>query len=434
MTKLHATLAYAKRFICSVRDYVPLTWLGLTLTVISLYALRAWAYVELDLVVLVAGYVGLAVVVTAVLLVTLVTLGLKLALRTRWKKFTNIALETWIPTTTGQSVATLWWMPVVSVRWQWLFPGRCRVVIKRQGMREHETVIAQERGEFPHIQRRILIEDVMGLARLTLRHTQTVALEINSSVGAIGNVPLLSAYTGGEELAHPYGRPEGDRIELRRYTAGDPARLIHWKLYARTRKLMSRSPELALSATKRVLAYFVTGEQDDASAAAARVAIQRGGLGEDWLFGADGTLSTATTEPEALHLLRCSKQTCPKGPTRLEAFMRQQRAQEPSSLLVFAPPVFRSDWVNSIINVSHEHRGPLRVILGIDTLPHPSERRVWQRFLMIPPEHVSVRMQGLRELLQQLHQHRIEAVVIERHTGRVFHQSEFMRVQDQKVA
>ena len=83
------------------------------------------------------------------------------------------------------------------------------------------------------------------------------------------------------------GLEDGDRLELRRYTAGDPVRFMHWKVLSRTRKLMVRTPERALSVARRMAAFLIAGERDDASAAAARLALERRLLGSDWLFGTD---------------------------------------------------------------------------------------------------------------------------------------------------
>ena len=50
---------------------------------------------------------------------------------------------------------------------------------------------------------------------------------------------------------------DGDRIELRRYVPGDSARFIHWKVFGRTRKLMVRVPERALSRARRTVGVLV---------------------------------------------------------------------------------------------------------------------------------------------------------------------------------
>lgn len=435
MTRFKSVVRRVWQIGLSIRDLFPLTGLGILLTAASFYAVRAWAHAQLDLVVLVAGYVGLALAGLAVLMVSLVCLVLKLsAARVFSDGSPMISLETLTPIRTGHSLAALRWLPLVGVRWEWLRPTHCGVDIKKEGSRAHETVLAQERGEFSNICRKVIVEDVMGLARLAFRHTRLTSVHISPSVGALATLPILTAHTGGEDLAHPYGQPEGDRLELRRYNLGDPARLIHWKLYARTRKLMSRKPELAVSTTHRVIGYLITGEFDDASAAAARLAIQHGGLGEEWLFSADGAQTAADTPEAALYLIRQSKQACPDGPTRLQDFVSHHTVREPASLVVFAPPVERSDWVAAVIRVSKQHPGPMRVIIALDGLPGPSHTRSLGRIFVAKPRKAPIESRQFNALLAKLRHAGIDCTVLERQSGRVLHAWELTPRAQKKVA
>ena len=98
----------------------------------------------------------------------------------------------------------------------------------------------------------------------------------------------------------------GDRVELRRYVPGDSARFIHWKVFGRTRKLMVRVPERALSRARRTVAYLVAGAHDEAAAAAARAAIEEEALGTDWQFAADGSPEATSDRSEAIHKVMAS--------------------------------------------------------------------------------------------------------------------------------
>ena len=84
-------------------------------------------------------------------------------------------------------------------------------------------------------------------------------IEVLPHLGGIRRLPVLTSLTGGEEFPHPMGLEDGDRVELRRYVPGDSARFIHWKVFGRTRKLMVRVPERALSRARRTVAYLVAG-------------------------------------------------------------------------------------------------------------------------------------------------------------------------------
>ena len=73
-------------------------------------------------------------------------------------------------------------------------------------------------------------------------------------LAGLSRMPALSSLASGDAAPHPMGLEDGDRLELRRYMPGDPARFIHWKVLSRTRRLMVRTPERALSLARRTAA------------------------------------------------------------------------------------------------------------------------------------------------------------------------------------
>ena len=64
---------------------------------------------------------------------------------------------------------------------------------------------------------------------------------------------------------------------------------ILWKNYARNRQLNVRLRERSVAHGQRILAYLLSGPDDEAAAAAARAALESGAFGDDWQFSADGT-------------------------------------------------------------------------------------------------------------------------------------------------
>src|SRR5262249_25508710 len=162
------------------------------------------------------------------------------------------------------------------------------------------TVTFFERGYHEAIERRVVIEDALGLSRLAIRVQKPCSIEARPHMGALRQLPLLTSYAGGDEFPHPMGLEDGDRVELRRYVPGDPARFIHWRIFSRTRRLMVRVPERALSQARRTVAYLVSGPGDEASAGAARAAVIYGGLGPEWKFSADGSEVDAFRAEDAI--------------------------------------------------------------------------------------------------------------------------------------
>ena len=131
--------------------------------------------------------------------------------------------------------------------------------------------------------RRVVVQDAFGLSRIAFQHRQPGPIEVLPHLGGIRRLPVLTSLTGGEEYPHPMGLEDGDRVELRRYVPGDSARFIHWKVFGRTRKLMVRMPERALSRARRTVAYLVAG--------AARRSGRRSGTGRDRGRGPRGGLA-----------------------------------------------------------------------------------------------------------------------------------------------
>src|SRR5262249_33042400 len=140
-----------------------------------------------------------------------------------------------VATRTGFSLPSLWYIPLVSLRWSLLEPSGA-VAIARVRRRLVESVTARRRGFHERILRRVEVRDPFGLVKIAFRIHQKQEVQIWPSSGALRRVELLRSVATGDDVSHPAGRPAGDRIDLRRYAPGDPMRMILWKVYARTRQ------------------------------------------------------------------------------------------------------------------------------------------------------------------------------------------------------
>src|SRR4029079_3371216 len=89
-------------------------------------------------------------------------------------------------------------------------------------------------------------------------------------------------------FSHPAGRQDGDLVEMRNYGVGDPMRHILWKTIARTHRPLVRTPERAIAPAPITVAFLVAGAADEPTAATARLYLERGMFGPDFLFAADG--------------------------------------------------------------------------------------------------------------------------------------------------
>src|SRR5690606_23791253 len=227
----------------------------------------------------------------------------KVATRPRGHGRERRTTETGAMLPTGFGAPSFSLFPLVQIGWTWEEPEDVDVTLVKQRMRLREEARLKHRGHVRGVRRRIVVQDAFGLARLAIRQTDPVELTVLPHAGKLGEAPLLVSLSGGDERPHPMGIDDGDRVELRRYVPGDPARFIHWKVFGRTRRLMVRMPERALSPARRTVAYQVAGPDDDASAAAARVAIETGTFGSDFRFGADGSGGDTGRVDEAVEMI-----------------------------------------------------------------------------------------------------------------------------------
>jgi uncharacterized protein (DUF58 family) len=408
-----------------VADVLPPTPLGLVLGVCAWFALRALGVGQQDLVLLVAGYAGLGLPVLAALLVGLGALALRLTLRRRRRDVAapeSLRLETQRAAATGFALPSLWWLPLVQVEWSWVEPERVTTRLRRRFARLDEEVVASERGERLGVRRRVVVGDALGLARVALRIEDGVPLTVLPGMGALRSVPVLSSLAGGDDRPHPLGAEQGDRVDLRRYAPGDPARFIHWKVFARTGKVMVRRHERALVEAKRTVAYLVAGPADDATAGAARLAITERAFGAEWVFGADGGDATGTTRSdEALALVVGSSAARERGGAGLAPFVARAEREGPVSLVLFVPPE-PGPWLPRVLAVLARRRGA-RVVVAIDALaPVTAPSSPWSllaRALTVPVAASGTPAERLEEVLRALTAARAEVQVLDRASGRV---------------
>jgi uncharacterized protein (DUF58 family) len=264
----------------------------------------------------------------------------------------------------------------------------------------------------------LVIQDAFGLARITIGHRQPGPIEVLPHLGGIRRLPVLTSLTGGEEFPHPMGLEDGDRVELRRYVPGDSARFIHWKVFGRTRKLMVRVPERALSRARRTVAYLVAGAHDEAAAAAARAAIEEEALGADWQFAADGSPEATSDRSEALHKVLTSSRHAVESGSGMKRFLAEVDPRGPAALVVFAPPTMGS-WLDEMRSLTMRRYGRVRVVIAVDAVHDPDTQPGWRRFLLRPARAWGVERADLERVGRALGQLRCEVVIIDRVSGRL---------------
>ncbi len=399
-------------------DVWPFTTLGMALGLFASVSLVSFGFKKLDLVLLVLGYGGAGLLAISSVVVASTALGLWLRLRRAAFRWSTSTFETGAPLPTGFSLPSLWWLPLVELRWSWVSPDAIVADHVSEGGRFRERVTLRRRGIFPSITRRIVVQDAFGLSRIAFRHRQPGPIEVRPHVGGIRRLPVLTSLTGGEEYPHPMGLEDGDRVELRRYVPGDSARFIHWKVFGRTRKLMVRTPERALTRARRTVAYLVAGAHDEAAAAAARVAIEEEALGTDWQFAADGSPEATSDRSEALHKVVTSSGFAGQSGSGMKRFLAEVDPRGPAALVVFAPPTM-GGWLDEMRSLTTRRYGRVRVVIAVDAVHDPHAQSRWQRWLLTPIGPSGVERGDLERVGRALGQLRCEVVIIDRVSGRV---------------
>jgi len=231
----------------------------------------------------------------------------------------------------------------------------------------------------------------------------------------------------GEDIYDVSGRPDGDPIELRRYQDGDSLKMIVWRLFARNRQLMVRTPERAFSMKRDLVAYFVADPSDEASASTARVYLERGLLGEAFTFFADGSPEGATDTPQALNSLIRSADGVPGSALPHLCALELQRQR---GCVVFASAATP---VEVLSKIGQALPSPPTYILSYPHAPKSAERGRWARLFLRDEAHTGERPYALdftqlQATYMQLMSEGSAATLVAQPEGRVISELELAQI------
>lgn len=380
-----------RRLAGAARGFFPLTATGVLLLALASASLLLLGVGTLDLVVFAAAGLGIGLLLLVSLLVGIVSAMLHLRVRGA-PAVAALRLESGQVQPTGWVLPVPRWLPLVEVSWRWEHPPEVAVHPRPGRGGVAEAVLPQRRGEWREVRRRFEVRDVMGLAALEWDVRAATQVRVEPGRGDLDLLPMLETLAGGEELSEPRGRPFGDRVDMRQYTHGDSPRLVLWKVYARTRKLLVRIPERAVTARPRMCAYLVAGEGDEATAGLARVVVERGLLGDDWWFGADGSERVASDAQGALDVLVASGvagsrgRAAPRTPASgLGEFLARAEKAGFGAAFVFLP-ARAGAWTPEVAATAATTRLKLRLCTALDDADtRREEPSRLERWLLRPP-------------------------------------------------
>lgn len=426
--RLTASIDRASRSRASLLLRRCIGWFPLTPAGLLLLALSAFLYSNLwkehrDYIAYLAACVGASVVGAVTLLVLLACAVAWMRVR-RCRTSSPQELETDRWQATGFEFRFPAWIPCVQVEWTWEDPdggpAQMDVRLRREWGRALEEVRPRRRGQHDRTRRRMTICDVVGLCAVSWTVDESVQLRILPARGNLDQMTLLSSLFASDEISDPRGEPFGDRVDMRQYTSGDSPRTILWKIYARSRKLMVKVPERAVTARPRTAAYFLAGPGDEPCAGLARVILERRLLGDGWRFGADHSFEAATTVPHALEILARSGAGRPADPGVLDAFLARAERDGYSCCVLFAPPRLTPSMDAARLALSHS-RMRVHVMIGFDpqTVTTGNGSR-WRRLLLHSSREGDVPVSTLEEAADFWRSAGADTFLTDRRAGRTY--------------
>ncbi len=407
-----------------VRDLFPITASGLVAAGASLVAFLYYGRERLDHILLAVGVIGLGLVALVTVLVLIGTWAVWRAAR-RAPAGEPLRAECGRITPTDFRLPALRWLPFVEVRWSWVSPA-AEVLARRERGRLIEQIRPDQRDHFDHVVRRIEVREVFGFARVAFRARQERGGRFAPWTGGLEHVQVAQGLAGGDAINHPDGPPTGDFFDMRRYGAGDPIRFILWKVFAKTRDLVVRTPEKAMSPDRRTIAYLVAGEGDEPAAGAARVAVDTGALGSSWLLGADGCSESASSPDEALDVLARSARTRPDDSGALAAFLGRV-SRDPGTRAVVFVPARPGPWIARVAAAAAAPAGQrprVEFIVCTDGIGAVERRSLWARAALAPrskDEAVATSQEDLVAVVDALNATGASVLVVDRPGGRLVH-------------
>jgi hypothetical protein len=406
----------------------PLTSLGLGVLVASGCGYQFFAVPRLDYVIQLVCVLSAALVLLAV---TAVVPG-ALLLRRAIQRGLTANLEEQVAEARQGFVTLLRLrlpraLPLLEVRWTWRRPRGFNVTLHPEGDSLVERAASWQRQWAEEVERHFVLEDAFGLARVTLRKTLPQRVQVLPWLGRLQLGTLMRALAQGDELPHPTGAAVGDRADMRRYSPGDPLRLVLWKIYARTGELMVRTPEQAISPHLRVAAYLPAADGDEPAAAVARLAVSGGIMGDHWLFSADGADTPTSDVDQALRHNAASanvRHSARGNGAGLQAFCQVAAQRGQRQLLLFVPAQ-PGPWLARAVHAVQRWQGSAVAWVVTDGVTGAATgRRRWVDLLRIPEDPrelgLAVTSQAhLAEVCSTLQRAGAAVTALDRCTGRV---------------
>lgn len=402
------------RLMSRLRRLLPLRLGGVVLALAAVLAFNV-SESEIDYLLRPVALVALALVVVSVVLVLVGTLVVRLKVR-KQEAGVPPELQSGGEQLTTFRVPNLRRIGLLDLSLEWTLPRGFSVALVPAEGTLGEKIGALERGRHEHLVRRFTVEDVFGLAALSFEVEWDIALRV-TPVAAPVSQTLATSRSSGDAWSHPSGRAEGDLVEMRSYAHGDSMRHVLWRTFARTRRLLVRMPERAVAPQPLNVAFLIAGHGDEPSAGVARVFLEQGLLGPDFVFAADGALKPTTRVPEAVEQIIDSIRVRDDGAASLDGLATQVEAHRMGSCVVFAPPV-DGPWRERLVHMSRRLSVPATIVIGVDEVAEAAPAKSAVEKWLLREDEASRRALELAALKTSLESEGFSVKVVHRPTGK----------------
>lgn len=442
----HSWRSQTLRVLGQVGGWFPFTAVGVAVLVVALTAGWYEGLGHADMVLLMVSFCGLVAMAVLLLLVVIGTWVTHRVFRQPMGR-TSTRLEAEVEAASGFAVRFPAWLPLLDVSWRWDGgPGTCPATtsLHKDWRDTYEVVRPQRRGLYHRIVRRVQVRDILGLCSVSWQIEEPIELRVLPHRGKVEQLIPMIGFVPGEDVSDPFGDPWGDRVDMRQYTPGDSPRMIMWKVFARSRKLMVRVNERAISARPRGCGYLVSDlsrhPADEASAGIARIVVERGLLGEGWEMGADNGGLPASHINEALDViarsgvvthvplpwvLRRRKDQAAAAPsTGFGDFLKRVEGEGFGYCVLFLPPR-PGPWLDAVAQYAQSSRLRIHVMIGLDGLASELDqirRRdgVWRRLVLAPDNPDCPTLSELSQVVSRMSNCSADVCLIDRASGQIF--------------